>query len=278
MSGSREEDGADFEEVRQRAIQQAMRQAQAQAMAQARGGVVMQAPPPQPMYSHLHHPHHAHNGGGAGGGGVPGNGNGGDNLMGNLAQHLQQQMMAAQLEALRQREILRQQQLMQAAVARERREAEAADEREAMAAGGTRHGAIADAAVVDAAGADEAVSCKSPDKTRKKIRKKTLGRTQQLLPSLTPSLPPSRVCVQLYENYKPAKLKEGIVHPDQVRPRIFPPFLSFPPAASSPIALSHHVSRHKIFPRSLSLFFSLHFLPCFVRWVPRLWRRARCRT
>ena len=71
------------------------------------------------------------------------------------------QMVQAHLEAMRQRELQRQQMLWLQKEQREKEEAElkaeAEAEAEATAAGGTKHGAIADAAVVDSALSDDSV-------------------------------------------------------------------------------------------------------------------------
>lgn len=134
---------------------------------------------------------------------------------GHLVAHVMQATVNAQLEAMRQRELHRQQMLLQAKVQRERREAELLDEQEATAAGGTKHGAIADAAVVDAAGSDEAVSPHNPEPTQHlKIKNKSLGKNPHFfsLPdafaALTP-LPPTR----------PPLLP--LSHPSSLAPRSF---------------------------------------------------------
>lgn len=75
---------------------------------------------------------------------------------------LAQASVHAQLEAMRQRQIQRAQQLMQEQAQRERREAELKDEQDAMAAGSTNLGVIADAAVVDAE-AQETVGISHPN-------------------------------------------------------------------------------------------------------------------
>ena len=134
-----------------------------------------------------------------------------------LAEQMVQRSLSMQVEALRRREVMKHQMILQRQVENERAKME--EEEEATVAGGITNGAIADAAVVETGQSDDTV--------RGDATEYSYSIASPRLPTLTRSPQPTHhspltnvhlhsLCTQLYENYVPAKVKEGNTHPDHV--------------------------------------------------------------